>query len=298
MADPLTPVSPQRLRHGHGEALAGRDFADQAAQDDQLRWWHNRALHRAYGVSLGLTVELGTEPGWAVVAPGLAYDRQGRELVLRAPRRIAVPPGPQVHRLFIGYRAAGGPDGPVVLGWLPVDRPVGRAAVPLALSDGSTWKPPRARPMAAPRIGRGVVAVAGASWGLWTEPTDHGSRFLGVQGWIDTSAAGFTAVPCYFVQVTGTLWSGAGRVGLPLVPFVHVTGPTRDGFLLRWLLPALLVRGEQRDGLAIAFASRPALAVRAFVALAPEPIAFTWTGIQMQDAAPTAAQTHDAEQDR
>ena len=75
MADPLIPLAPLRLRHGQGESLSGRDFSDQAAQDDQLRWWHNRALHRAYGVAQGLEVDLASEPGTAVVSPGLAYDQ-------------------------------------------------------------------------------------------------------------------------------------------------------------------------------------------------------------------------------
>ena len=53
---PLRRVSPERLQHQTGEALLRRDFADQAAQDDQLRWWHTRALHGAWGISEGLSV--------------------------------------------------------------------------------------------------------------------------------------------------------------------------------------------------------------------------------------------------
>ncbi|MGW0809105.1 hypothetical protein [Nonomuraea sp. NPDC002799] len=86
---PLTPVDPQRLVHVQGERLARRDFDDQGRLDDQVRWWHNRALHHAYGVVRGLTVTI--EAGGATVQPGLAYDCHGRELILHSRRTVALP---------------------------------------------------------------------------------------------------------------------------------------------------------------------------------------------------------------
>src|SRR5262249_23851380 len=48
----------ERLRYWQGQMLRSRDFRDQAAQQAELRWWHNRALHNAYGVVAGLGVTL------------------------------------------------------------------------------------------------------------------------------------------------------------------------------------------------------------------------------------------------
>src|SRR5690349_19972937 len=135
MADPLIPVAPLRMRHDSGEALLGEDCAGQAAQDDQLRWWHNRAVHDPFGVVQGLGVRL--QDGVAIVGPGLAYDRNGRELISRAERRITIPAEPQKYRLVIGYRATGVADGPVRLAWSPRTRPLGADGVPLALGDGT-----------------------------------------------------------------------------------------------------------------------------------------------------------------
>jgi hypothetical protein len=96
----------ERLRHLPGEDLRARDFRDQEAIEAQLRWWHNRALHGAYGVRSGLQAVPDPMPAdlplAVVVQAGLAYDAFGRELVLPRETRIAVPAdGPQA--------AAGGP---------------------------------------------------------------------------------------------------------------------------------------------------------------------------------------------
>jgi hypothetical protein len=282
MADPLIPVAPLRLRHGQGESLSGQDFSDQAAQDDQLRWWHDRALHRAYGVAQGLEVDLASEPGTAVVSPGLAYDQQGRELILRTERRLAVPPGPGPYRLVIGYRAVGGPDGAVVLGWVAASRPVARAGVPLASSDGTTFTWPRARPIAAPRIGRGVVNAAITSvWDPWTETFADARHQIGIQRWIDTSAAGFTAIPCYFVQYTGPLWFTSPYIrsvlDLPIQPLHHVTDATKDGFLFRMLMPVAFItfNARRRRAAGIPAPAGPVQTADTFL---------IWTGIQMDSA--------------
>ncbi|GGN58759.1 hypothetical protein GCM10010112_12790 [Actinoplanes lobatus] len=234
MADPLIPVAPLRMRHDPGEALLGDDFAGQAAQDDQLRWWHNRAVHDPFGVVQGLGVRF--ENGVAIVGPGLAYDRNGRELISRAERRITIPAEPQRYRLVLGYRATGGADGPVRLAWSPRTRPLGADGVPLALGDGTVFAPPRARPIAAPRIGHGVVLPGSNGWRVWREPLAGEQRLVGLQLRVDTSASGFTAVPCYFVQFTGAMW-GPEVPDFLTVPFEHVAEPTRDGFTYRLLIP-------------------------------------------------------------
>ncbi|MCG5212176.1 hypothetical protein [Streptosporangium sp. KLBMP 9127] len=261
MAEHLTPIDPQRLRHGHGRRLLRRDFADQVALDDQLRWWHNRALHDAYGVAAGLDVTIADAGGTrtAFVGAGLAYDRHGRELPLRDSHRIAVPAGDATLYLVLAHdgtacpssaRHAPGPDGSaqhtradglerlgqgVTLRWVPATCD----GVPLAVSDAeAVFAPPRARPFARPRIGHGATVAGQTRWRPWTELIDGEPVQLGVEVEVDTSAVGFTGTPCYFVQVGGAMWTSAAPLVL-LGPIGHVTGATRDRFTYRLLMPWL-----------------------------------------------------------
>src|SRR5579864_1624026 len=43
----------ERTRYWQGQLLKSGDLNGQVSTDLQLRWWHNRALHNAYGVALG-----------------------------------------------------------------------------------------------------------------------------------------------------------------------------------------------------------------------------------------------------
>jgi len=79
----------QRLRYWQGQMLRSRDFRDQAAIEAQLRWWHNRALHNAFGVVEGM--EVTQDASSVMVGRGLAYDCFGRELILVQEESIAVP---------------------------------------------------------------------------------------------------------------------------------------------------------------------------------------------------------------
>lgn len=83
----------ERQLHRPGEAFRSRDFADAANANAHLRWWHNRALHNAWGVASGFASRAtGSVNGLTVVVePGLAYDCFGRELIETARRRVAVP---------------------------------------------------------------------------------------------------------------------------------------------------------------------------------------------------------------
>jgi hypothetical protein len=253
----LVPVEPQRLRHGRGEALRRRDFADQAGQDDQLRWWHSRALHQAYGVVTGLEVTIALVDAVKVadVKPGLAYDCHGRELLLDRPRRVPVPDDGTALTLVIGSAAPepgcapppGGwcrdervPAGGVVLRWVPGADLSLSDGVPLTVSDQTTpFSAPRTRPLARPRIGHGTTVPGETPWRPWVQafPDEQVLR-LGMQVEVDTSAAGFTAVPCYFAQVTGSMWTAKVPMNL-LLPFGHITQAARDRFTFRILAPWL-----------------------------------------------------------
>ena len=101
------PVDIQRLRHVTRELLRSRDFRDQEAFSKQLRWWHNRALHDAFGVASGLSVALAADVASALVQPGIAYDRVGRELLVFAPRPVPLPGQQQPMTLVVRYREGG-----------------------------------------------------------------------------------------------------------------------------------------------------------------------------------------------
>ena len=86
----------ERFRYEQGQVIRSGDFNDQAANDDQLRWWHNRSLHNAYGVAFGILqgfdVELTDSSAREVtVRPGVAYDCFGRELLLLRDRKSRIP---------------------------------------------------------------------------------------------------------------------------------------------------------------------------------------------------------------
>lgn len=263
MSEPFRPREPVRLRHVHGEALLARDLTDAADQDEQLRWWHNRALHRAYGIVQGLDVTVGGDT--ATVAPGLAYDGRGREIRLTRTRDVAVPDDPDARHLVIGRRA--GAPGGVALCWVRGTDARRRDVVLLGAAEPGTVTPPRARPSARPRIGSGATIVGATPWREWTETTDRGVLLVGAQVDIDTTAAGFTERPCYFAQIAGSLWAPEQSL-LLLVPFDHVTDARRDRFTVRLLMPWLYRAGLTGRGDGPAGVSRlPALSV-------------TWVGIQ------------------
>src|SRR5687767_10950559 len=91
MSTPI-PTEFERIRFWQGQQLRGRDFRDQIATEAQLRWWHHRALHNAFGVRYGFAVE--PVPGVASVIEigcGLAYDCFGRELILQTSHQMELP---------------------------------------------------------------------------------------------------------------------------------------------------------------------------------------------------------------
>ncbi len=79
----------QRLRYWQGQKLLSRDFRDQVSYESELRWWHSRALHNAYGVSYGFQVTL--DDTHVEINCGVAYDCYGREVILQTPKTMAVP---------------------------------------------------------------------------------------------------------------------------------------------------------------------------------------------------------------
>ena len=241
----------ERLRYWQGQKLRRRDFQDQVDMEAQLRWWHNRALHQAYGVARGLEVagvsnSNGSRIKGVWVEPGIAYDCFGRMLVLQAAKEIPLPesslPTGRARVLVIRYKERCAyprqPDNSSTcwdtrrssfleqpeFQWLDAEQPDPGQGVPLARiryeQESDTVEPsldigfivPRARALARPRIASGATIPGNTPW----EPWEEKGTPIGVQVCIDTSAAGFTETPCYFAWLQGPLWQAAPGSNRPL----------------------------------------------------------------------------------
>jgi hypothetical protein len=84
-------VGDKRLRYFDGQLLSAADLEDEQQYLMRMRHRHNQALHGS-GVVTGLAVTVSTDasPPSVVVAPGLALDREGRELELAAPVAVEI----------------------------------------------------------------------------------------------------------------------------------------------------------------------------------------------------------------
>ncbi|MGY3036607.1 hypothetical protein ACVIIV_005777 [Bradyrhizobium sp. USDA 4354] len=266
----------QRIRYGHGQMLRSLDFRDQLADTAQHRWWHNRALHDAYGVYQGLTASAIASGGALVglnVTEGVGVDCFGRELIVDSPQRVPVPvnvpPVPVTLVLLIRYEdrrdchpeameeicwATSGTDGSstVSFKWMPLERTRVRDGVPLAqvIYDATgkplvktDFVPPGARPLARPGIATGATLPAKTAWEPWTIDVPQSATgaavqrtAVGVQTRIDTSAAGFRRRPCYFAWLAGPLFN---RNTVRLLPdmFSSLTDESANGFTFRMWFP-------------------------------------------------------------
>jgi hypothetical protein len=247
----------QRLRYRQGQMLRSQDLNDQAVIEDQLRWWHNRGVHNVYGVIAGILEgfevklnDLFTRE--FTVKPGVAYDIFGRELILAGELKTELPgeitegsatllvkyQPPATHIELIGEpQPAKTPSVRPALVW-KAGRVSVRDGVPIARIadvtklDGETKidvDRPIARPLARPHIANSRTQADGAGWELWTRKTSSGEFFLGFQIKVDTSAAGFTKVPCYFAWMPALLSD-----------FVEISGPNVHGFTFRLWFPTFI----------------------------------------------------------
>lgn len=100
----LEPRDLERMRYHQGQMLRSRDFHDLATNESHLRWWHNRALHQAYGVTKGFEPVL--DDKFICIHPGVAYDAYGRELVLTKQQRLELPEYDEPLVLLVRYAGA------------------------------------------------------------------------------------------------------------------------------------------------------------------------------------------------
>jgi hypothetical protein len=269
----LEKINLERVRYWQGQKLRSRDFNDIHAVEGQRRWWHNRALHNAYGIHEGYATSLTADTTGVVVTAGLAYDDSGRELILPADQTVAIPYslGKDADLvLFVRYRqeisglrlndlAGVGCSGPAVqfveFVWRGRQTCRSSDGVPIAeikIDKGQRSQtsliPPSVAPLARPQLASGSTVPGNTAWTLWTtEFEDEDPYVHGVQTTIDTSAAGFTEAPCYFACLQGPVWSPQTRQILPAI-FPSIGEETVGSFVFRLALP------QDRTGTVVALA--------------------------------------------
>ena len=235
------PVRLERLQHLEGQMLRSRDFRDRVRFDDELLAWHQRALHDAFGVAVGLEVTESEDGLAVVVAPGVAYDCTGRAVVLAEEHTVALPPSePAVSRTLVLRRRGGGEIGDLC--WLAGRRPDPRCGVRLARHEGPTLtiRPGRAQPLARPRIGWGETSPGATAWVPWLPfGAEAGPR--GIEVRIDTSAFGFTEPPCYFAwlrwpQLTSP---AASPLTYRMLAVQFIQDTAVNGFTFQALMPRI-----------------------------------------------------------
>ena len=286
------PHQIQRLRFTPGQDLLSRDFRDGETFEARLRHWHNRAMHRSYGVSLGLRAQPDKKYTEVSVDPGIAYDAKGRELFLATTKTIAVPGITSPHLLVLRHGAE--------LLLIPENSLQTCDSVPLAriIVDSSgkvafdkLFIPPAVRPLARPRIGYGSTTPGGTSWQAELLKPNNPAAIVSLSLQIDTRSAGFTRPACYFAWLQGRflypvpiITGGDGEGGDPvdLPPFLHpsIEAAKLTGFRLR----VLVVNP---------FRSIPDDEVRKVIlARAQQSLSICWMGIQMDREIKTASEVN------
>lgn len=262
---PLEKRKLERVRYWQGQMLHSRDFRDLEAVEAQRRWWHNRALHNAYGVSEGLHSSLvpSASPPSVLVSPGVAYDVFGRELILERRQIIPLPANlPQgligSVSLLLRYKSPSGDlrpnevseicwtqsksirPGTIEFSWKLTSNLRPEDGVPVFAvfytADSRAVRPENftraaPRPIASPTLATGSTVPGNTAW----EPWKFEDFTLGVQTWIDTSAAGFPRVPCYFAWLEGSVWNANTFQLVPAI-FPSISDESVTGFTFRlWL---------------------------------------------------------------
>jgi hypothetical protein len=241
MAAPTTREL-ERVRYWQGQLLASGDLRTQIRSDAELRALHNRAIHRAYGIAIGLTPTL--VEGKLELTCGMAYDCDGRGLVVAQDRTIDLPAqmtGSPTLVLSCDPTDVCG----VALSWKPAQdvNPAREVAItrlnlgPAGAQIDPDFMRAVARPMARPRLATGTTIPGETAWKSW----QVGDSEVGVEVVVDTSAAGYTRIPHYFAEAV------AGKPTEDLVWFASMAEPSPKSFKLQ-----LLMRGITRQPFDIA----------------------------------------------
>ena len=267
-----------RVAFFDGQRLAADDLNDAAAVQRALRWLHNRSLH-GWGVGLGFAVSGIKGDRQVQIGPGYAIDCLGREIILAeattkpVPARAGEAKGAPVRFYLVAAypddadltvleRRAGecGTDGAtrlryqaalywkaqgeqavadgmeIVLAQAMVQNCA--LAAPLSLEQRRSARPPQQ-----PYVAAGETVIGGTPWEVWSEDNGDGTSEIGIQTWVDTSAARFGSTPVYQARVAGDRFFFNSPVpGLPEFAFVFdgltlVSDATPAGFTFRVIVP-------------------------------------------------------------
>jgi hypothetical protein len=240
----------ERVQYWQGQMLKSRDFRDIQSVAAQRRWWHNRAMHNAYGIYKGLIILLTPDSTAVEVLPGVAYDCFGQELILQVKRIIPLPavqPDEDGNQLLMArYWTSQDSCADECSGvcWSKQDRalletieffwkpeplatvtdgvPIGRVSHTSSGFRLLDFVRPSSQPLASALFVNGATVPGNTAWDLWTAGGFRDQApILGVQTTIDTSAAGFTDIPVYFAQLEGPLWNPQARQLVPaLLPSI------------------------------------------------------------------------------
>ncbi len=244
-----TTTELERVRYWQGQLLASGDLQTQLRVDEELRRLHNRAVHEAYGIAIGLGIAIDQEArldqGALKLPCGMAYDCAGRALIVEEERTIPLPPpvANKLMALVLSYDPTS-VDG-IALTWKPeqdVNANTGVAITRLkagAAEIDPAFRPVVARPLARPRLATGTTIPGETAWKSWKIEGDE----IGVQVEVDTSSEGFTRLPHYFAEAI------AGKPTKDFVPawFASISDQSARGFTLR-----LMLRRITRESLELA----------------------------------------------
>jgi hypothetical protein len=97
---------------------------------------------------------------------------------------------------------------------------------------------PISRPLARPHLASGATLPQHTVWELWLVESGGRAIPIGAQTRIDTSAVGFTRIPCYFAWLQGALPEVRGRPRL-FPYFANIAEASPTGFIFRLLVPSL-----------------------------------------------------------
>lgn len=264
-----------RVRYTEGQMLLSADFQDIERVEAQRRWWHNRALHSAYGVYQGFDAQMvkgkAGQSQTVVVQPGVAYDCFGRELVLDCVARVSVPTNfassEGTLTLLIRYqemscrqelnayssvcsmKSGAQSSGTIEFVWADGTRIPVREGVVLGTLTYYKFKilrfvkfkmAPTGLPLARPNLATGSTVPGNTSWKPWDFQSQDANvktiyTELGVQTTIDTSAAGFTDIPQYFAWIQGSIWNSQFSQLVPAL-LPSLANESANSFTFRLLL--------------------------------------------------------------
>ncbi len=223
----------ERVRYWQGQLLASGDLQTQLLVDAEMRRLHNRDIHQAYGIAIGLELERDATTGKLTLSCGLAYDCAGRELVLQSNRAVELPS--QFPMTLVLTRDMTSVDGIALIWKAPHQVNPNTEIAITTLSAGVSnpivdpqFRAVVARPLARPRLANGQTIPGETTW----QPWKIGDTEVGVKVVIDTSAAGFTRQPHYFAEVV------PGKPTKKFVPawLTSLADPSPQGFTLQLML--------------------------------------------------------------